>query len=470
MDAIQQVGTAIEQMSANAVNTRFEDFDAATVALAKNRIIDVIGCAIGGANAPGNAPLVDLVRKWGGNSEATIWIHGGKAPAQNVAMVNTIMDRSYDFEVMSYVIGDRILPSHHAATLVPTAIALAEATNADGKELLTAMIVGDDIAARVQAASEAHPIGLGWDGCGTLSHLGATATAGRLLGLNQRQMRHAFGIVLNLIASAIQSLWDGATTFKLGQGTAARNGIFSAELAKAGWTGVEDALQSRFGYFHLYAKGCKEPDVLTRDLGKAYYGESYFKPYPCGMPNHIAIKCALDIVAKNDFKTEDIEEVIITVPGGALKNSYYAKPFELREFPHGDAIFSYPYTVATALLKGSVGLPNFTEEAIHDVNVNAITAKTKLVEPDTPSEDLYLAISLNVKLKDGRVFHESGSVNRDWAFKGTPKADIEAKYWHQVDFSQTISKTNAENLIEQLNTLDQKNSIKEIIQLLQKPK
>jgi 2-methylcitrate dehydratase PrpD len=467
MNSNKKIQTAIEQMSANAVNTKYENFDLETVDLAKKRVIDVIGCAIGGANAPGNAAMVDLVRRWGGNGEATIWIHGGKAPAQNASMVNTIMDRSYDFEVMSYAIGEKTLASHHAATLVPTAIALAEANNADGKELLTAMIVGDDIAARVQAASEAHPIGLGWDGCGTLSHLGATATAGRLMGLNRRQMRHAFGIVLNLIASAIQSLWDGAATFKLGQGTAARNGIFSAELAKTGWTGVIDALQSRFGYFHLYAKGCKDPDILTRDLGKTYYGEAYFKPYPCGMPNHIAIKCALDMVAKNDFDTDDIEEVIITVPSGALKNSYYAKPFVLREFPHGDAIFSYPYTVATALLKGSVGLPNFTEEAIHDPKVNAITAKTKLIEPDNATEGL--TIGLKVKMKDGKEFIESGTANRDWAFKGTPKSEIEAKYWHQVDFSQTIPRANAEKLLECLNMLEQLDNVNSIIQLLQIP-
>ena len=463
---IRNVPTAIEQMSANAVNTKFENFDQATVDLAKNRIIDVIGCAIGGANAPGNVALIDLVKKWGGNAESTIWIHGGKSTAQHVAMVNAIMNRSYDFEVMSYVIDGKMLASHHAATLVPTAIALAEAANAGGKELLTAMIVGDDISARVQAASEAHPIGLGWDGCGTLSHLGATATAGRLLGLNQRQMRHAFGIVLNLIASAIQSLWDGATTFKLGQGAASRNGIFSAELAKAGWTGVEDALQSRFGYFHLYAKGCKDPEILTKNLGKTYYGESYFKPYPCGMPNHVAIRCALKMVKKNNINTDDIEEIIITVPAGALKNSYYAKPFKLREFPHGDAIFSYPYTVATALLKKSVGLPNFTEDAIKDPKVNAITAKTKLIEPTDGTTGM--VIQLKVKMKDGREYFESDAANRDWAYKGTPKSEIIDKYWHQVNFSKTISDSNAERLLNIIDKLEKVDQIQTLIQLLQK--
>ena len=456
--------SAIGALSANVIETQYDSFDKNTIDLAKKRIIDVVGCAIGGANAPGNIELVDLIKKWGGAKEATMWIHGGRSTAQNVAMVNAIMDRSYDFEVMSYVIDGNFFASHHAATLVPTAIALCESENLSGKELLTAMLVGDDLAARVQAASDGHPIYLGWDGCGTLSHLGATATAGRLLGLNKNQMKHAFGIVLNLIASAIQSLWDGATAFKLGQGIAARNGIFAAELAKAGWTGVLDALQSRFGYFNLYAKGCKDPEILTKNLGKTYYGESYFKPYPCGMPNHIAIRCAFKMVNDNDIDTEEIDEVIITVPMGHLQNSYYAKPFELREFPHGDAIFSYPYTVATTLLHKGIGLPNFTEDAIHDPKVKAITAKTKLVEPTDGTTGM--VISLYIRMKNGKEYFETDRVNRDWAFKGTPTSEIIEKFWHQVDFSQTISRSNAERLIELIGRLDELDSVHPIIELM----
>ena len=460
--------SAIEALSENVIDTTFYNFDRSTIDLAKNRIIDVLGCAIGGANAPGNMALVNLIRKWGGREESTIWIHGGKSTAQHVAMANAIINRSYDFEVMSYAIEGKVLASHHAATLVPTAVALCEAENLSGKELLTAMLVGDDLAARVQAASGGIPIYLGWDGCGTLSHLGATATAGRLIGLNKQQMKHAFGIVLNLISGAIQSLWDGATTFKLGQGTAARNGIFAAELAKAGWTGALDALQSRFGYFKLYAEGCKDPEILTKNLGKTFYGESYFKPFPCGMPNHIAIRCALKMVNNNDIKPEEIEEVVITVPAGHLENSYYAKPFELRDFPHGDAIFSYPYTVATTLINKRVGLFNFTEEAIRDPRVNAITAKTRMVEPSDGTTGM--VINLKVKMKNGKEYFETEKVNRDWVFKGTPKSEILEKYWHQVSFSQTISDTNAEEILALVDKLDELDSIRPIIELLQTQK
>ena len=47
---------------------------------------------------------------------------------------------------------------------------------------------------------------------------------------------------------------DATTAFKLQQGTSARNGIFSAQLAKAGWTGPSDALQGEFGTDFLFLK------------------------------------------------------------------------------------------------------------------------------------------------------------------------------------------------------------------------
>jgi len=71
---------------------------------AKKRIIDVVGCAIGGAHAPGNQALVNLVRKWGGKQEATLFVHGCKVPADNAAIVNAIMCRFFDFKAMSMVV------------------------------------------------------------------------------------------------------------------------------------------------------------------------------------------------------------------------------------------------------------------------------------------------------------------------------------------------------------------------------
>jgi len=57
----------IEVLCDNILETRFDNFDATTVKNAKLRILDVPGCAIGGAGGSGNPGPVDLVRSWGGS-------------------------------------------------------------------------------------------------------------------------------------------------------------------------------------------------------------------------------------------------------------------------------------------------------------------------------------------------------------------------------------------------------------------
>lgn len=459
---INHHGSAVEAISANVANAKFEDFDEETVDSAKNRIIDVFGSAIGGANAPGNSELVELVKEWGGKGDATILIHGGKAPAHNVAMVNAIMARSFDFEVMGVLFEDARIASHHAPTTVMTALALGETLGIDGKELLTAVILGDDVTARVIAASGID-LGLGWDGTGTYTAFGAAAIAGRLLGLNELQIRNAFGIVLNQVASTVQGIWDGATTFKYGQGSAAMNGIVSAMLAKKGWKGVEDALQSRYGFYALYTHGCKNPELLTKKLGKKYYAEATFKPYPCCRATHTTIDASLDLISKYPIRIDEIDEVIIFGPERFL-DVFVGKPFRIREYPHCDAIFSLQYTCATALLRKSVKQEHFTEKAINDPEVNSLIRKTRLSPfPDKTSN----GVEVKVIVKGGQEFSASCHIAKgDPIDKPLSKEEIIAKYMSQVEFSQTVGKNNAEKLMDFLEKLDELDNIADIISLL----
>ena len=71
---------AVEALAANIVETQLKSLDTLTIELAKNRIIDVLGSVIGGANAPGNKELIELVRQSGGQKESTIMISGQKIP------------------------------------------------------------------------------------------------------------------------------------------------------------------------------------------------------------------------------------------------------------------------------------------------------------------------------------------------------------------------------------------------------
>jgi 2-methylcitrate dehydratase PrpD len=451
----------IEELSANILETRFENFDQATVENARNRIIDVLGCAIGGANAVGNPELVDLVRGWGGKKEATILVYGAGVPVSEAAMVNSIMARSYDFEPVVPMIDGFDIPAHISGTTVMTAVALGEMRDIDGKELIAALLVGDDIAVRVLAAHD-FGFGLGWDNTGTINMVGATAIAGRLLGLSRQQMKHAFGIVLNQMAGSMQNVWDGSITFKLPQGLSARNGIFSAQLAKAGWTGPEDMLLGRYGFYKLYTEGCDNPGFLTKDLGKKYYSDSVLKPHPSCRATHPAIDCALALISKHDIKAEEIEEVVLYEPRRGL-DGFSGQPFRIGEFPHGCAAFNYRYNVANALLRRSVKPEHFAEAAIRDPEVNALISRVRLAE--MPGENT-LSAELKVRMKDGREFSEFTDTPKGNPENPMTRDEIKGKFRANMEYSGAIGRDNAEEALKLLENLEKLNSVKKVVSLL----
>jgi len=454
--------TAIEKLAANTLETCFKDFDKATLESTKYRIIDTLGCLIGGSTDTGNPELARLLKESGGKEEATILVHGGKVPAENAALANCVMSRSFDFEPVSPLVDGVSCPGHISGTTVPTALTMAEATNASGREMITALLVGDDIASRTLAAS-GFGFTLGWDGTGTVNAFGATAIAGRLLGLNKLQMRNALGIVLNQLGSTFQIIWDGTTAFKLPQGLSGRAGVFSARLAKAGWTGPEDALLSKFGYYKMFTEGCQKPEALTKDLGKVYYADGTIKPYPCCRIPHAAIDCALALVRKYGVKAEDIQSVNLDLAQGGIDH-ICGHLFKIGPFPHGNAAFSYEYVVGTAFLFGSVKPEHFTEKAIRDHRINDFIGKIKLT---AVTDVKFEAARVNVALKDGRKLTEScDAVKGDPLHNPMSREDILAKFWTNVDFSKKISKKKATELLGMLENLEKLDSVRKLIPLL----
>ncbi len=451
--------TVIEKLVANALDTRFEDIPPDALEATKYRIIDTLGCLIGGAADVGNPELLNLLREQGGNKEATILIHGDKVPVANAAFINCIMARSFDFEPVSPLVDGFSCPGHISGTTVPSALTLAEVVDASGKDMLTALILGDDLASRLLAGS-GFGFTLGWDCVGTVNTFGVTAAAGRLFGLNKTQLRNAFGIALNQLGTTFQSFWDGTTAFKLPQGLAARGGITSAQLAQAGWTGPEDPLMSRFGYYKMFTEGCKRPKALTKDLGKKFYYDGTIKPYPCCRIVHSAIECALVLINKHDIKPDDIKLVNLQVAPGGIDHAV-GKPFKIGAFPHGNAAFSYEYVVATAFLFGSVKPEHFTESAIRNSNIMDFIKKMKLAA----AKDVeFEKARMTVTLKDSQKFTETVTkVKGDPITNPMTHNEIIAKFWVNLDFSGKINHKKAEHLLDMLLNLEKVASVRKLI-------
>jgi 2-methylcitrate dehydratase PrpD len=353
-------------------------------------------------------------------------------------------------------------PGHISETTVPTALTLAEAVNASGRDLITALLVGDDFTARLLAAS-GFGFSLGWDNVGTVNIFGVTAMAGRFLGLDKAQLKNAFGIALNLLGTTFQSFWDGTTAFKLPQGLAARAGIFAARLAKAGWTGPEDAFMSKFGYYKMFTEGCHQPQALTDNLGERYFADGTLKPYPCCRITHAAIDAAIALIKKYNTKADDIKTVNLeTSPGGI--DHIVGHPFEIGSFPHGNAAFSYEYVIATAFLFGSVRPEHFTEKAIRNPQIAEFIRKIKLTAVDDIE---FEKARMTVTLKDGRKLTETVvNVKGDPLTNPMTHDEIIAKFWVNVDFTQKISRKKADELLDKLLNLEKLDSVRKLIPLL----
>jgi 2-methylcitrate dehydratase PrpD len=454
--------TATERLAAHALDTRFENFTPELLETTKYRIIDTLGCLIGGALDTGNPELLTLLKDKGGKKEATVLIHGDKLPVVEAALMNAIMARSFDFGAVSPLVDGVGCPGHISETTVPATLSLAEAANASGKEFLTALLVGDDIASRILAGS-GFGFSLGWDGVGTVNNFGVAATAARLMGLNKLQLRNAFGIALNQIGTTFQSFWDGATAFKLPQGLAARGGITSAQLAKAGWTGPEDMLMSKFGYYKMFTEGCKKPQVLSEGVGKVYCYDGTIKPYPCCRIVHSAIQAALELIKKNNLKAEDVTSVNLEVAQNGIDH-VVGHPFKIGPFPHGNAAFSYDYVIATAFLFGAVKPEHMTEKAIRNPAVAEFIKKIKLT---AANDVVFEKARMTVTTADGRKLTENVTkVKGDPIDNPMSHDDIIAKYWVNVDFTQKISRKKAQALLDNLLNLEKVESVRKLVPLM----
>jgi 2-methylcitrate dehydratase PrpD len=458
MENIEQ--DTIMTLVTNVLKTAFEDIDVDSAKWAKTRVMDIIGCMVVGSNAPGNYGLIKTINQWGGRPEATVLVHGIKVPMANAAMVNSIMARSFDFGAVHPVVDNKGIPGHVSETIVPTALTIAEAVNTNGKELLVSMIAGEDLACRILAASGFN-LDQGWDCIGTVNAFGATAVAGRLLGLTEEQMQNAFGLVLNQLAGTLQNIWDSATSFKLIQGLAARNGVFSAELAKAGWTGCKDPLFSRYGYFKLYTSGCIDRKILTKELGKTFYSDSCIKPYPCCRGTHSSIDCAFKILKKHPIKVEEIEKIEVLLPTGGL-NSFVARPFILGSFVQADALFSLRYTVANVLIRKGIKPEHFSEKAIRDPQVKTLAESMVLRES---SEIPRLGAAVRIGLSNGLDVIEHNDVPKGDRFHNPLSGEeIESKF--RQNLHPIITEKNQTRLLEMLDNLESLDNVKGIAKLL----
>lgn len=333
-------------------------------------IIDTVGCTLGGHGVVATEGLSAVA---GGPREGnwgSVWGAQMRHSAPDAALLNGTIGHALEFDD-THDSG----ALHVGVTVIPAAVAAAESIGARGIDVLSGTVAGIEVAARLAKAINVGPGVSGWLLTPLCGYFGAAAGAGRVLGLNEEQLIHAFGLAYAQAAGNGQATLDGGEAKRTQAGFAARGGLLAAMLAKSGVTAARSVLEGPRGFFRVYHQSDYERDRLTEDLGSRFEVDQLsLKPYPCCRWTHAAIETAFAL-RESGVDVAEIDRIEVLVNQQSY-NSTGSDP-ERRQRPATpiEAQFSIPYTFAVAFLRGRVGLEHFTEDAIRNEDVLALARR-----------------------------------------------------------------------------------------------
>lgn len=150
---------------------------------------------------------------------------------------------------------------HPSVPVIPAALAAARSVHATGRELLDAIVVGHEVEALIGEQYGGAHYQTGFHATGTIGTFGAAAAAARLMRLSPQQTRVALGLAAAQ-AAGLKSMF-GTMTKPLHAGKAAMNGLLSAQLARAGFTADEDAIEGIQGFVETQCQGPRDQPQIT---------------------------------------------------------------------------------------------------------------------------------------------------------------------------------------------------------------
>jgi 2-methylcitrate dehydratase PrpD len=427
--------TILEDLAQFAAETTFDSLPATVAHSVEQRLLDTLGVAVA-ASAQGTADgVAEIVTETGGAAEATLIGRRTRGPAAMAALHNGTLAHSLDFD-------DTHLPSvlHPSASVIPTALAVAEAGSAPGLAVIAAIAVGIEVTVRTGMGGYLEKEGniffeRGWHATSICGTLGSAAAAAKLFGLDVVGIANAIGIATSLGSGVIEANRMGGTVKRIHCGWAAHAGILAAQLARHGFTAPATAFEGRFGFYRAFTDGHYDRDAVVGELGSRWeILATHFKPYPANHYTHAGIDAALAIRARTAFDPEDVDAIELGSSEPALRTIGEPREAKIRPVSGYHAKFSGPFAVAAALLGSGGGLgvdfDDFTDERARDPRYLALAAKVRtFVDPacDAAFPRAFGAV-LRVHLRSGAVLEERVMDNRGGPKRPLSDAELRTKF------------------------------------------
>ncbi len=388
-------GHAARVFARHALTTRFEDLSDEAVAQAKIFILDTFGVGIAGSTADGADTLALASQDWGTGGQATLWGRRQRAPAITAALLNGFQGHCQEYDCVHE---GAVL--HPLTTTLPAVIACAERDGGvSGRDLLTAVAVGVDIAAGLGVASRSP---MRFFRPATAGGFGATAAVGRLMRLSEDQLAGAFGVQYAQTSGTLQPHVEGSTALPLQVGMNARAAVQSADLTRAGMVGPQDVFEGPYGYLRLF-EGEWDLDPVFASLGRQWrVAELSHKPYPAGRATHAGIEGILTLRRQHPFSIDDVET--ISIVGPPVTARLCARP-DVSDPTSNYARLCMAYIGAKVLLHDEIDLVHYRGDELTDPQTHRLARRISMTADASTDPNALLPVDVTILLVDGTTLH-----------------------------------------------------------------
>ena len=373
-----------EQLARYVSGLSIDDLPPEVVARCRLLLLDFLSATLGGRfKAETTQHLLETATslEWRGGSATVLGASADFTPPA-AALINGALAHSLEFDDTH---GAASL--HPSATVVPAALAAAEMVDANGRDLVAAIVAGYELGCRVSKAlvPSAH-YQRGFHPTATVGVFAAAAAAARIFGLAPDGVASALGLAGSQAAGSMQFMDNGAWNKRFHVGAAAQNGVIAATLARHGYFGASAAIEGSNGFLNAYAPEPK-PELALDGLGERYETLSIaLKPYPACRLVHAAIDALLELRAQNGLVADRATAVEIGLSQMAIDITGH--PQDIKRNPRNivESQFSAHLCAAIALSQGSLTWADF-ENLWHDPRVLDLCKRISVYhDPDVQAD------------------------------------------------------------------------------------
>ena len=442
-----------KEIARYVTSTNLEDFPPEAVSTAKDGIVDAIACTLAGSREP----LVDILCRYsesnGGNPRATVVGRGIKTSSPEAALLNGATAHAIDYDDVA-----RAMKGHPSVVVLPPALALGEERSATGRDILTAYMIGFEVACSVASGmNDEFYDELGWHPTGPIGALGAVASAAHISKLNLEQTEMALSLAASQASGLRQNF--GTMTKPFHAGFAARTGVTSARLAEEGFTASRIGIEGPAGFLQAFSGGGGyDEDRVSDRLGKYIHlanNSVELKKYPCCGSTHLALDGLIPLLHKQRLEPSEVDRVDVMVdfdPPRSLIHDRPKTPLEAR--------FSMQYCVAAALLDRNVGIGSFAGDNVLRPEVQELIPRINLIRnPGFEGQPSWTENyhQILVRMKGGHEFRERVSRVPGRSLPGITPAELNIKFKDCA--SQALPTDRIDEVLQNLKELEQLESI-----------